>query len=189
MKPHAEHVDRALLLTPGASATRDHPALVAIEEALAPLGVPVARVDLPSQGSARPAVLIDAVCSEVDTLAQQTGLPPQRIAIGGRSLGGRICSMAVAQGLSALALVLLSYPLHPPGKPGRLRIEHLPAIQVPCLFVSSGNDPFGAPDELESATSAIPGPVTHVWMDGGGHGLRGRDRSVAEAVQDWLTAL
>ncbi len=78
-----------------------------------------------------------------------------------------MCSMAVAEGLPAAGLVLIGYPLHPPGRPGNLRIEHLPALAVPCLFVTGTRDPFGTPEELERHTAAIAGPVTHVWIDGG----------------------
>src|SRR5690606_21236718 len=106
---------------------------------------------------------------------------------GGRSYGGRMCSMAVAEGQPAAGLVLLSYPLHPPGKPDRLRTEHFPAIGVPCLFVSGERDPFGSPEELEAATAAIAGPVTHVWLAGGNDPKR--DGAVVEAVRAWLAEL
>ena len=85
---------------------------------------------------------------------------PVVIAIGGRSFGGRMCSLAVAEGLSVAALVLISYPLHPPGRPDRLRTEHFPALDLPCLFVSGRRDAFATPEELERETAAIPGPVT-----------------------------
>jgi hypothetical protein len=97
--------------------------------------------------------------------------------------------MAVADGMAAAALVLVSYPLHPPGKPERLRTEHFPSITVPCLFVSGTRDSFATPAELESATAAIPGPVTHVWLEGGDHGLRRKDADVADHVRDWFLAL
>ena len=97
--------------------------------------------------------------------------------------------MAVADGLPARGLVLVSYPLHPPGKPEKLRTEHFPGIEVPCLFVSGTRDTFGTPEELEAATAAIPGAVTHVWLEGGDHGLRRKDAAVAEAVTGWLAPL
>jgi predicted alpha/beta-hydrolase family hydrolase len=97
--------------------------------------------------------------------------------------------MAVADGLDALALVLISYPLHPPGKPETLRTEHLPRLEVPCLFVSGTRDAFGTPAELEAATKTIPGDVTHVWIEGGDHGLRRKDDQVAEIVSDWVRGL
>ncbi|MGV3760314.1 MAG: alpha/beta family hydrolase, partial [Actinomycetota bacterium] len=114
---------------------------------------------------------------------------PRRLALGGRSVGGRMCSMAVAEGLPAAALVLISYPLHPPGKPDRLRVDHFPQLHLPCLFVSGTRDAFGSPPELEHHTAAIPGPVTHEWIDGKAHDLRGADDDVAARVAAWLRAL
>ena len=111
-------------------------------------------------------------------------MPKDKVALGGRSMGGRMCSIAAAEGLAAAALVLVSYPLHPPGKPGKLRVEHFGAIEVPCLFVSGTRDQFGTPAELEEATAAIAGPVTHVLVDNGDHGLRRRDDEVAAIVAE-----
>ena len=79
-------------------------------------------------------------------------------------------------------LVLVCYPLHPPGKPERLRVEHLVDIAVPCLFISGTKDPFGSPDELTRWTATIPAPVEHVWIDGGRHDLKGADNTIAAAV-------
>ena len=179
--------DRAVLVAPGASATRDHSSLVAIEEALAPAGVPVERIELSSRKSATK--VLATVREEAAALAARTHLDPKRIVLGGRSFGGRMCSMAVADGLPALGLALVSYPLHPPGRPEKARTDHFPDLSVPCLFVSGTRDAFGSVAELEEATAAIPGPVTHVWIDGGDHGLRGRDQRVAEVVRDWVLGL
>ncbi len=85
--------------------------------------------------------------------------------------------------------MLVSYPLHPPGKPEKLRTDHFPALSVPCLFVSGTRDTFATPAELEAATAAIPGEVAHVWIDGGDHGLRRKDVAVVEAVSGWVAAL
>ncbi len=183
-----------LVLTPGASAGRDQPALVAIDEAVSVSGVRVERIDFPYRLAGRRApdkapVLIATVVDAARTLAARLQVAPRRISLGGRSMGGRMCSMAVADGLAAGALVLVSYPLHPPGRLDRLRIEHFPALDVPCLFVSGTRDAFGSPEELESATAMIPGPVTHVWLEGGDHGLRGKDSQVAGIVKDWVLAL
>jgi predicted alpha/beta-hydrolase family hydrolase len=183
-----------LVLAPGASAGRDQPALVAIDEAVSTAGVRVERIDFPyrlagRRAPDRPPVLLATVVEATGRLAHELRVAPRRIASGGRSMGGRICSMAVADGLAAAALVLVSYPLHPPGKPERLRTEHFGALEVPCLFVSGTRDAFGSPAELEAATAAIPGPVTHVWIEGGDHGLRGKDSQVAGVVRAWLPAL
>lgn len=184
----------ALLLAPGAGAGRDHPALVAIDETVAASGVVVARMDFPYRRAGRKApdrapVLVEAVRQEAAGLLGSSGVPASALALGGRSMGGRMCSMAVAEGLEAGALVLVSYPLHPPGRPERCRVEHFPALGVPCLFVSGTRDAFGRPEELEEATAAIPGEVTRVLVEGADHGMRGRDAEVASIVATWLSDL
>lgn len=181
-----------LVLAPGASASRDQGALVAIDDTLSPLGIRVERIDFPyrlagRRAPDRPPVLVATVVEAARSLAEDLGVALERIALGGRSMGGRMCSMAVAEGLPAAALVLISYPLHPPGRPDRLRTEHFGAMRVPCLFVSGTKDTFGTPAELEAATISIPGPVTHEWIENGDHGLRRQDARVAEIVRTWLT--
>ena len=182
----------AMLLFPGAGSGRDQRSLVLLEETLAPL--PVARADFYYRREGRRAPdrapkLLACVLEEAAALAERTRVDPAHIVLGGRSMGGRICSMAVADGLPAAGLVLIAYPLHPPGRPEKLRIEHLPQLDVPCLFISGTRDAFGKPDELEAHTKAIPGPVTHVWIDKVGHELKNADDRIAEAVQEWLTTL
>ncbi len=179
----------AVLLTPGAGSDRHHPALMAIEAALSPL--PVERLDFPYRRAGRRAPdrapkLVAAVVEAASALVRQAGVAPESLVVGGRSMGGRMCSMAVAEGLPAAGLILVSYPLHPPGRPDRLRVEHLPALQVPCLFVSGTRDPFATPSELEEASATIPGPVVHVWIEGGRHELKGGEVEVAEAVAAWM---
>jgi uncharacterized protein len=178
-----------MLLFPGAGSNRDHSSLVALEEALAPL--PVVRADFPYRREGRkapdrPPKLMAAVYREATDLKLSHEVAPDALVLGGRSMGGRICSLVVADGLPAAGLVLISYPLHPPGKPENLRIDHFPRLDVPCLFVCGTRDPFGTPAELEEHTAAIPGPVTHVWIDGGRHELKGADARVVTAVRDWL---
>jgi predicted alpha/beta-hydrolase family hydrolase len=189
-----ERATSGLVLAPGASASRDQSALVAIDTALAAEGVRVERMDFPyrlagRRAPDRQAVLVASVVAAAQGLAGEMGVPQDRIALGGRSMGGRMCSIAVAEGLASRALVLVSYPLHPPGKPEKLRVEHFPAVKVPCLFVSGTRDQFGSPSELEVATGAIAGPVTHVYLDNGDHALRRRDAEVAAIVAAWVLAL
>ena len=180
-----------LILTPGAGASRDHHTLVAVEQAVAPL--PVLRVDFPYRIAGkrmpdRAPVAVAHVGEAASAWAAELGVPSSGLLLGGRSYGGRMCSMAVAEGLPAAGLVLLSYPLHPPGKPDKLRVDHFPALDVPVLFVSGDRDPFGTPDELAEHAAAIPGPVTMVTL-AGAHDVRGKDGEVAAAVASWLSTL
>lgn len=181
-----------LVLFPGAGGDRDHHTLRVLAEDLAPR--PVARVDFTYRREGRrapdraPKLLAD-VSDGVATARRTHRLAARSVVLGGRSMGGRICSMAVAEGLPAAGLVLLSYPLHPPGRPERLRVEHFPALRVPCLFVSGTRDPFGSPAEFLAETAAIPGPVTHVWLDGQRHDPKGVDEAISAAVKRWIEAL
>jgi uncharacterized protein len=181
----------ALLLTPGAGANRDQRTLVALERAVSPM--PCARIDFPYrlQGKRtpdRPAVAIAHLIAQAAALSEEAGVGLDRLVLGGRSYGGRMCSMAVAQGLQAAGLILLSYPLHPPGKPENLRVEHFPDIRVPVLLISGKSDPFGSPAEFQTHLAAIPGPVTQVWL-AGGHDPRNADDAIAAAVVTWLGGL
>jgi len=185
-----------LLLFPGAGATRDQPALVAVDAAVSGLsGWAAVRADFPyrKQGRRapdRPPVLMGAVREELATIGNR-----RDVVVGGRSMGGRICSM-VAAGADGLAppkrlraVVTIAYPLHPPGKPDRLRVEHLPQVMVPWLFVHGTKDPFGSPEELEEWSATVGGPVTHHWVEGKGHDLKGADAQVASVIAGWLAAL
>lgn len=174
----------ALLLFPGAGSSSDHPSLVAVEHAVAPRRC--VRADFPYRRAGRRApdrapVLVDAV---VEAAAAIEG----PLVLGGRSMGGRMCSIAVAEGRvpNAVGLVLVSYPLHPPRAPDRLRVEHLVRLEVPCLFVHGTRDAFGSPDELRRWASTVPGEVTHAWIDGRGHDLGGADARIVTAVTAWL---
>jgi predicted alpha/beta-hydrolase family hydrolase len=191
-RPHVKVA--GLVLTPGASTGRDQSSLVAIDDALTPAGVRVERVDFPYRLAGhrtpdQPPVLIATVVEAARSLAETLAVPLEKVALGGRSMGGRMCSMAVAEGLGAAALVLVSYPLHSPDQPQRKRSAHFAEITVPCLFVSGTRDAFTTPEELETATAAMTGPVTHHWIEGGDHVLRGKDAEVAQTVRDWLTML
>jgi len=181
---------QGLLLWPGAGASRDHRTLVALEAALAPF--PVARCDHAYRLAGRKApgraeVDIAGVVDAVVTHAAAWDLDPNRLVVGGRSYGGRMCSLAVAEGLAVAGLVLLSYPLHPPGRPERLRTAHFGGITVPTLMVSGTADPFGSPEEFAAEVGAVPGPLTQVWV-GGAHDPRA-DAAVADAVAGWLVSL
>ena len=183
----------ALLLAPGAGADRTSPTLVALDEGV---DLPVRRMDFPYRKEGRKAPdrapkLIAAVVEEAKAFVAEQGVAPGRLVLGGRSMGGRMCSMAVAEGLPAAGLVLLSYPLHPPGKPEALRVEHLPQLDLPVLFLAGTRDPFGSPEEVEAHAAAIPGPVTFHWLQppNAGHSPKGKDPEIVEVTRDWLADL
>ena len=167
-----------------------------MDQALRGLGWVVERMDFPYRREGRrapdrPPVLLAAVRSAAEELIQRAGVPPKRLFLGGRSMGGRICSIAVAEGLSAAGLILVSYPLRPPGRPEKQaeRTRHFPDLRVPCLFVSGTRDAFGTPDELAAAAAAITGPVTFAWIEGADHGLRRRDDQVAAHLVEWAASI
>jgi predicted alpha/beta-hydrolase family hydrolase len=178
-----------LLLFPGAGSSSSHPSLLAIEAAVAPMRC--VRADFAYRKAGRKApdrtpVLLQTVRDEAAPLIADG------LVLGGRSMGGRICSMVVADvddPLPADGLVLISYPLHPPGRPDSLRTEHLPRLTVPCLFIQGTRDPFGSPAELQQWTTTIPGTVTHHWIEGRGHDLKGSDATIAEMVATWISTL
>ncbi len=181
----------SLLLFPGAGSASTHASLVAIEHAVAPIRC--VRADFPYRTAGkkvpdRAPVLLQAVRDEAAPLLRDKG----GLVLGGRSMGGRMCSLVVGDPehpMPAKGLVLICYPLHPPGKPEKLRVEHFPRLTVPCLFISGTKDTFGTPDELIGWTATIPGPVTHHWLEGKGHDLKGCDQRIAELVAEWVSAL
>ena len=180
-----------LVLFHGAGGDRDHHTLVAIADGLAPL--PVERMNFPYRDQSpgrrppdRAPKLLAFLHEAIPAIAQRLGTGPGRLVLGGRSMGGRMCSMAVAEGLPAAGLILLSYPLHPPKKPDKLRTEHFGAIDVPCLFISGDRDPFGTPEEFAVHLPAINAPVTTVWLEGEGHDPKKADAEIVGAVADWL---
>lgn len=181
-----------VLLYPGAGSDREQPSLVAIERRLG-AAASVERLDFPYRVQGRRAPdrapkLMEAIRDDLVAVRRRRG----PVVMGGRSMGGRIASMVAAdvdgQGpVARLAgLVLICYPLHPPGKPDRLRVEHLVDLAVPCLFISGTRDPFGSPDELTEWTATIPAPVEHVWIDGGRHDLEGADDTIAAAATEFV---
>jgi uncharacterized protein len=184
--------DRAVLLAHGAGAAMDSANLVAFADALAAAQIPVLRFNFPyvtagRRSPDRAAVLDAAVREARDELMRRTKLPSDRLVLGGRSMGGRYASMLGAQD-GALGLLLLGYPLHPPGKADQPRVEHFPKLRMPVLFVSGTRDAFGTPDELRTAARAINGPVSWYWIESADHGFKPSKRDTGQTIGDVLPA-
>jgi len=183
---------RGLVLFPGAGSSSEQSTLLAI--GLEVLPVPTFRFDFPYRRAGRKIpdrtpVLIDCVRKEVGNVAAQLNCQTADLVIGGRSMGGRICTMAVADALDVRAVVCVSYPLHPPKKPLQLRTEHLPRLNVPSLFIGGTRDEFGTPQELREALGLIPITPTMEFIEGGRHDLKGKDDVVAALIAQWLLVL
>ena len=187
-----------VVLFPGAGTDANHQSLVAIETAIKTRNakMKIARCDFEYRkaGKSFPdktPVLIETVRNAVTQAAQDWGCATNEIVIGGRSMGGRMCSMAVADAentLEVAGLVCVCYPLHPPKQPEKLRSEHLPRISTPTLFVSGTCDEFGTVEELTAATKPM-NKKTHVWIEGARHDLKNRDAEVGEIIANWITAI
>jgi len=114
-------------------------------------------------------------------------LRPKRIVIGGRSMGGRAASMLASQGFAADGLLLLAYPLHPPGKPDQLRDAHLPNITMPVLCFCGTRDPFITRDIMERTLQRVTAPWEMHWVEGADHSfhvLKSSGRTDAAVLED-----
>lgn len=182
-----------LILFHGAGGDREHHTFLALESSL---GLPVARINFPYRRRGpgrrppdRMPKLIESVNQAIDEWSQTWMLDPNDIVVGGRSMGGRAASMAVAGGRRVAGLLLLSYPLHPPGKPDKLRTEHLGAVTCPTLLIQGTRDPFGKPDEFAPHLSNIGGPLTEHWIDANHSPAVRFDDEIVKVVWSWVGAL
>ncbi len=167
----------AVLLTHGAGGDRDGAGLVALASGLAGRGHLVVRANLPYREAGRPlppkAERMVGPFAAIAAGARDSLAPERDWVVGGRSYGGRVASMAVADGRIPFAtgLVFYSYPLHPPGKPDRLRVDHWPGIEVPSLFLQGTHDPFCDLDLLRAHLERTGAPATLHVVEGGDHAL------------------
>lgn len=177
-----------VLLTHGAGGNRDGALLVRLCDEWAGRGWLAVRYDLPyrrrrPKGPPSGSAATDqaGIVEAVDTVRALTTGP---VVAGGHSYGGRMTSMAVADGLALDVLALSSYPLHPPGKPERARTEHLPRITVPTVFTHGTADPFGSPDELRAALALVAAPTEFVEITGARHDLGSKTLDVPALAVD-----
>lgn len=196
----------ALVFAHGAGAGQTHPFITAFAQAMADLGFDVATFNFPYMEQKRKLpdkapVLEGCYARVIEAVLERIDSARQRLFIGGKSMGGRMATQLAAADatLPIAGLLLLGYPLHPPGKPQQRRDAHLPKIGRPMLVVQGSRDAFGTPEELAPVLASLtPAPTLHV-IDGGDHSFRiaraqGRtqasvDDDIRQTCAEWMTAL
>ncbi len=187
-----------LVLTHGAGSNADAPLLVAVAGAFAERGVIVLRCDLPyRQARPRGGPSPGGAARDREGLRAALRVLRERVRdrlfLGGHSYGGRQASMLLAaEPALASALLLQSYPLHPPGRPQNLRTAHLPDLRVPTLFVHGTTDTFGSLAEVDKARALIPGRTALLPVSGGhdlGWSRKHGDATLPERIAEAFLAL
>lgn len=185
----------AFLLAHGAGGSLDTAGLVALCGVLADLGHLAIRCNLPYREAGRrtppKAELVVDEFTAIASSARRTLGPRRQWVVGGKSYGGRVASLAVADGLKAAGLLFYGYPLHPPGKPDRLRVDHWPLLDVPGLFLQGTRDPFCDLELLRRTRRRWKGTMTLETIEGGDHSLRvagsaapdGKARSETDVIE------
>ncbi len=165
----------AVLLTHGAGGDLDGAGLVALAELLAEEGSLVVRVNLPHrEAGQRGAPRADRAVGPYRSIVEQVRARyprERRWVLGGKSYGGRVASMAVADGLACAGLLFYGYPLHPPGKTDQLRVSHWPKVPVRCLFLQGERDTFCNLEVLEDNVTKLPRRATLHVVPGADHSL------------------
>lgn len=195
LKNNSKRPRATLLLAHGAGAAMDTPFMDAFSQGLRGQGLSVARFEFdymaarrqggPKRPPPRAERLLDEYRAAIESLAEQGPL-----FIGGKSLGGRVASMVAQElyGAGQIAgLVCLGYPFHPPGKPEKLRTDHLMTLSAPMLIVQGERDPFGTLQDV--AGYGLPGNIRLQWAPDGDHDLKPRKKSGMTAEQNWQEAI
>ena len=202
----SDGADAVLILGHGAGAGQRSPWMVERALDLSARGLDIATFNFPytEQGRSMPdrAPLLEACYRAViDAVANRGARRRQSVFIGGKSMGGRIATHVAAAdpALPVNGLVLLGYPLHPPGQPAKRRDAHLPSIVRPMLFVQGSRDTFGTPAELQPVLEKIPAPTLLHVIDGGDHSFKlgkkdpARQAAVFDDVHrtivDWVSGI
>ena len=192
----------AVVLAHGAGAGQLHPFMTSFAEALAALGVDVVTFNFPYMDAKRrlpdsPPVLEGCYRDVVGAVQRDVASAARGLFIGGKSMGGRIATQVAAADatLPVTGLVLLGYPLHPPGRPDKRRDAHLPRLGRPTLFVQGSRDTFGTPAELQPVFETISPAPTLFVVEGGDHSFKisggGRQQAVSDArvqqtIAEWI---
>ena len=200
----ATSVEATLILGHGAGAGQTHPFMMSFAEGLAARGLDVITFNFLyiEQGRRAPdrGPRLEACYRAVvkTARARRPEVAARPLLVGGKSMGGRIASQITAAPeenaaetgpeLDVAGLVLLGYPLHPPGRPDRMRDAHLPRIGVPMLVVQGSRDTFGTPDELRPVLASLPTARLHV-VEGGDHSLAIRRKSAPPREEIYATVM
>ena len=169
--------ESGFVLTHGAGGNCSAPLLVAVANALASEGATVLRCDLPFRqrrafGPPTPSMSQQDRAGLSDAIAAMRAMVPGKITVGGHSYGGRQSTLLAAEQPGICdALLLFSYPLHPPSKPLQARTAHFPRLETPALFIHGTKDPFGTIEEMREALRLIPAHTELVILEGAGHDL------------------
>ena len=200
---HAAGRGPIVLLAPGAGSSRHHASLSSIQAGLADAGWTTVTFDFPYREAGRripdrQPVLERCWRAVLDAVQTDSRLAPPWVAIGGRSMGGRIASHVAAAGTRVKGLVFLGFPLHPAGRPAVERAAHLPSIAVPMLFVQGTRDALAEPTLLAGVLAGLPRATLHA-IEGGDHSFRvprrgGRTHGtvrdeIVNVVADWLGSI
>lgn len=176
--PEGSRSGQGVVLTHGAGSNCNAPLLVAVATAFSDAGVTALRCNLSfrlrrASGPPSPSTAAADRAGLRSAVAALRGIVPGDIFLGGHSYGGRQASVLAADDPeTAAALLLLSYPLHPPGKPAELRTQHFPRLRAPAVFVHGVTDPFGSIAELQAGIAAIPARTRIIPIANAGHDLR-----------------
>ena len=200
---HAAGRSPIVVLAPGAGSSRHHASLSGIQTGLADAGWTTVTFDFPYREAGRRVpdrqpVLERCWRAVLDAVHADARLAPPWIAIGGRSMGGRIASHVAAAGAAVNGLVFLGFPLHPAGRPGVERAAHLPSIAVPMLFVQGTRDALADSALLAGVLGRLPSATLHT-IEGADHSFRvpkrgGRTEQtirdeIVKVVADWLASI
>jgi len=192
---HRPGATPAVVLAHGAGNDMTNPLLSGVHQGLAQRGLVAVKFNFPytEQGRRAPdraPVLEACYRAVIDTIRADPALTPQTLIIGGKSMGGRMASHLAAQGVAVAGLLFLGYPLHPAGRPDKLRVAHLTAISAPMLFFAGTRDALCSLDLLREALAKLPRATLHV-IEGGDHSFalpRRLRRSAQEVIEEIVGA-
>ncbi|WP_167996051.1 alpha/beta family hydrolase [Arthrobacter pigmenti] len=173
-----------VVIAHGAGAGMDHPFLTGFSDAMNALNFATLRFNFPyiDQGRRFPDRPPKAVAAWRQAMQEATSRSEgQPVWACGKSFGGRMASMAVAEGMTSAGLIYLGYPLHPPGKPEKIRDAHLYGIEIPMLFLQGRNDAFARPELLDAVVARIPTATLQAVPDADhSFAIKGNKRSQQE---------